>query len=81
MGGRKGVLPVQPQMASDEDKYKAHNAKLRRQASRHTTQAAVAFSEVDTNNDQKLDFEEFLAMQPKRVRETRHADEIRSAWH
>ena len=42
-----------------------------------TKEAAMRFSEFDTNGDQELDFEEFYAMQPQRLREQFSVEEIR----
>lgn len=40
--------------------------------------AAVAMAEGDSNNDLKLDFEEFLAVVPRSARQLHSADEARS---
>lgn len=42
-------------------------------------QAAMRFAEYDANGDECLDFEEFLALQPKSVRTKYSSDEIK-AW-
>ena len=41
-----------------------------------TTMDAHRFAEFDTNGDQRIDLEEFIAMQPKRIRECYTSDEI-----
>ena len=43
-----------------------------------TAHDATRFAEYDLDGSMSLDFEEFLAMQPARIRETYSADEIRS---
>lgn len=43
-----------------------------------TQRAAMRFSDFDSNGDESLDFEEFLALQPKSIREKYTSDDIRS---
>ena len=43
-----------------------------------TREQATRFAEFDQDGNQQLDFEEFLAMQPRKIRETHSAAEIRT---
>ena len=51
---------------------------LASQARIDTQQISMRFSEFDTDGNAKLDFEEFLCMQPKRIRDTFTSEQIRS---
>ena len=48
-------------------------------AAARTTLDAVRFAEVDQNGDGRLDFEEFLALQPAALRKERSDEDLR-AW-
>ena len=45
-----------------------------------TTQDARAFAEFDVDSNQQLDLDEFIAMQPKEIRDTFSLDEIESCF-
>lgn len=51
-------------------------ARQRRAVVGSTTRAAQRFAEYDVNGDMLLDFEEFYAMQPRRLRDTHRAEDI-----
>lgn len=58
---------------------KSDLSKQRRALVESTTQAGQRFAEYDDDGSMSLDFEEFLAMQPRRIRESRTGAEIK-AW-
>ena len=49
-----------------------------KQAAQRTTLDAVRFAEVDKNGDGRLDFDEFLALQPPALRKEQSDEEIRT---
>ena len=58
---------------------KSKRAQMKRQLTLDTQAAATRFAEHDTDCNQTLDFEEFLAIQPAIVRD-RHSSEEIKAW-
>ena len=81
--GRPARPPPSISMARADDKVHRDEQRkqnqLRRNLNVSTLNDATRFAEYDFDGDQKLDFEEFLAMQPKKVRETYAGHEIQ-AW-
>lgn len=62
---------------AEREKVERERARLRNQTFKGMQDAAIGFAECDHDGDQKLDFEEFYAMQPRKVRDTRSGAEIR----
>ena len=75
----KELVARHEQKLRDEDRQKRRAAAHRRHVGNMTNRDSMRFAEHDLDGDQKLDFEEYLAMMPSRVRETHPRSQLR-AW-
>ena len=66
-------------VAGGTEETKGKRAQIREDFTSHTMKSFTRFSEYDADGSQTLDWEEFYAMQPKRVRDTHTAADIRKA--
>lgn len=81
MGRERGIAPGNAVFMVGErnvpESERRANNELRRKLTMDTVGDASRFAEYDLDGNQLLDFEEFLAMQPVKVRQTYSADEIK----
>ena len=68
-------MPLNLSVATAADKR--HAAKTRIDLTKDMRRNAARFSEYDADGNQSLDWEEFYAMQPRRIRQEHSAAEIR----
>ena len=70
--------PAKKKATSPEDvRREQEAAEQRRQLTKGTRSDATRFAEADVDGNQQLDFEEFLAMQPQRIRDTCPVSDIK----
>ena len=65
-------------VAGSVEAPKGKRAQIREDFTTHTMKSFTRFSEFDADGSQTLDWEEFYAMQPKRVRDTHTAADVRT---